>query len=58
MTAVAEVSFAAVVRGQMKLVCAWCRITLREGSDPESKVVSHGICDSCAAIHFPERKAS
>lgn len=28
----------------MRVVCAWCKRVIREGSEP----VSHGICSSCA----------
>ena len=34
----------------MRLECAWCHATLREGTEP----VSHGICQPCAAMHFSE----
>ena len=30
---------------KMKLVCAWCGVTIREGDDKAD--VSHGICASC-----------
>ena len=33
-----------------KSVCAWCKITLREGTEPPT----HGICPVCAEQHFPE----
>jgi hypothetical protein len=45
----------AVATAVMRVVCAWCGRTIREGDDPMSKVVSHGICASCAAVTFPER---
>ena len=30
----------------MKIICAWCNKTIKEGDDIE---VSHGICESCYA---------
>lgn len=39
----------------LRLQCSWCKAILRQGSDPASKVVSHGLCQSCCAVHFPER---
>lgn len=30
---------------QLKVVCAWCGETLREGTEP----ASHGICEPCVA---------
>ena len=33
-----------------KAVCAWCKITLREGDEP----ATHGICPMCMAQHFQE----
>ena len=35
---------------RLKVVCAWCGKTMHDGVEP----VSHGICRSCLAIHFPE----
>lgn len=43
---------------KLRTVCSWCTNLISEGSDPTSDKVSHGCCDRCAAIHFPERKAS
>jgi hypothetical protein len=34
----------------MKLICAWCKKILREGSEP----TSHGICPECRAKCFPD----
>jgi hypothetical protein len=34
----------------MGLICAWCKTTIREGSDP----FSHGICDACADVAAAE----
>ena len=34
------------IGGVMKLVCAWCGKTIREGRD--DGIVSHGICKDCA----------
>lgn len=28
----------------LKLVCSWCDVVIREGAEPES----HGICPACA----------
>jgi hypothetical protein len=39
----------------LRLQCAWCRKILREGSDPTSKITSHGLCESCRETYFPER---
>jgi hypothetical protein len=39
----------------MRTICAWCKAVIREATDPTSKDVSHGICKSCAAVHFPEK---
>ena len=38
----------------LKVVCGWCKKTIREGNGQSSDPVSHGICESCAAVHFPE----
>jgi len=35
----------------MKVVCAWCGKTLKDGP-PEP--LSHGICEACRAQHFGE----
>lgn len=35
----------------LKVLCAWCGTTLREGSEPPS----HGICRACHAIYFPPK---
>ena len=40
---------------ELKVICAWCKTTIREAVGP-SKTVSHGICESCSAVHFPERR--
>ena len=40
---------------ELKTICAWCKATIREGDDPTSETVSHGICESCKVVHFPER---
>lgn len=40
----------------LRVECAWCNTTLREGADPTSKVVTHGLCESCKAVHFPGRE--
>ena len=34
----------------MKVICAWCRDLIRDGDAP----TSHGICEACRAIHFPQ----
>lgn len=34
----------------LKVACAWCGKTLREGAQP----VSHGICEVCRAQYFPD----
>ncbi len=34
----------------IKILCAWCGAVIRDGSLP----VSHGICPSCEAKHFPK----
>lgn len=31
-----------------RVICAWCKAVLSEGSEP----VSHGICESCDEKHF------
>ncbi len=41
------------VTDPIKVVCAWCRATITEGREP----VSHGICPSCEAKHFPKESA-
>jgi hypothetical protein len=46
----------AMLVAELKVVCAWCKTTIREAEDPTSKTVSHGICESCSAVHFPERR--
>jgi hypothetical protein len=34
--------------GQMRVVCAWCRETIREAAPGHEKdPVSHGICAKC-----------
>lgn len=33
----------------MKTVCAWCRVVMKDGTEP----VSHGICAACEAKYFP-----
>jgi hypothetical protein len=37
-----------------KVVCSWCRKTLRPGVKP----VTHGICKTCAAEHFPDAQGN
>lgn len=32
-----------ITTGPLKVVCAWCKTTMREGIEP----VTHGICDTC-----------
>lgn len=29
----------------IKVICAWCRVVLRDGNLP----ISHGICPTCSA---------
>ena len=39
-----------LLRGQMKVVCAWCGKTMREAQPGHEKDdVSHGICAECLA---------
>jgi hypothetical protein len=38
----------------MKVVCAWCRTTLREDSEHQGPL-SHGICDECGYTFLHER---
>ena len=33
-----------------RVVCAWCKKVIEEGDIPES----HGICNECRALYFPE----
>lgn len=37
---------------QIKTLCAWCGVTVKEG--PDDGRVSHGICPACVEKHFPE----
>jgi hypothetical protein len=39
----------------MRLICAWCQEEL-PGSTP-SEEISHGICEGCEKIYFPEQEA-
>jgi len=36
----------------MKMVCAWCNATIRDGSadDDDREDVSHGLCDACLPV--------
>jgi len=34
-----------VACGEMKIICAWCKVVMRDGT---SKYISHGICKECA----------
>lgn len=38
----------------VRVVCSWCSVVIREGSEP----VSHGLCPSCLAKHFPEEASA
>ena len=31
----------------MKIVCAWCKKTLKESDNKNDDLVSHGICKQC-----------
>ena len=31
----------------MKFICAWCKGELREPTDTDVELVSHGICEEC-----------
>jgi hypothetical protein len=33
---------------QLRIECAWCGALVQAGHEP----TSHGICDSCKAVHF------
>ena len=39
----------------IKVLCAWCGVTIREGTGPR---VSHGICPSCAEKLLPKESGS
>jgi hypothetical protein len=38
----------------LKVICAWCGKTMKEGSEP----ASHGICPDCRGKHFPPQPVS
>jgi hypothetical protein len=38
----------------LRLVCAWCRVIVREGAEP----ASHGMCDGCRAKLHAELDAA
>lgn len=42
------------VASTLRVVCAWCRETIKEGSEP----VSHGICASCYERECPSGGAA
>lgn len=51
----------------VKIICAWCKADMgtRDGNYPPLVIkgkahpaVSHGICDDCQRIHFPELKSA
>ena len=37
---------------QIRCICAWCGVVIRDGEEP----ASHGICARCRAIYFPPSK--
>jgi hypothetical protein len=51
----------------IKIICAWCKADMgeREGNYPpvmaggrELAPVSHGICEKCQRLHFPQNSAA
>lgn len=34
-----------------KVVCAYCKMTIRTSSDPDA-LISHGCCESCFAVEM------
>ena len=38
----------------LKVVCAWCKAVIREGSLTPEGAVSHGLCPKCQPIYFPK----
>ena len=38
----------------LTVICAWCSKILRAGGARHS----HGICEPCAAVHFPQAMAA
>lgn len=39
---------------KVRTVCAWCRTLINDGPLGVEGHESHGICQSCERIHFPE----
>jgi len=39
------------MKEQPMVICAWCGKVLKQGN---SKLVSHGICEDCAAVLLAE----
>jgi len=35
-------------RGAMRVICSWCRKSIREKEPLGDKSVSHGICEECS----------
>ncbi len=31
----------------MRFICAWCKKELREPTDTDTELISHGICQDC-----------
>lgn len=38
----------------MKIECAWCKAEMDWGKCSTLDKISHGICDDCAKLHFPD----
>jgi hypothetical protein len=41
----------------MKVMCSWCGATITVGDGDDDAMVSHGMCDECAATMESQLKA-
>lgn len=39
--------------GQIRTVCAWCKLVIKEATE-QPVHVSHGMCSDCLERHYPE----